>query len=341
MSDSKTTGPSPAAFFEALHGFQRTAALKTAIELDLFTAIHNGMTEVEPLAKNCGAAPRGVRILCDYLVVIGWLRKEGRCYALTPESEAFGSRRSKQYLGQSITFLLSPAQMQAFENLTSTVRNGGVPTGSPEGGSVTPENPIWVNFARAMMPMMVFPAELLAQLVAPALPAKAKILDIAAGHGLYGLSVARHRADCEVTALDWPRVLEVAQENARNAGVDSRFHRLPGNALTIDYGSGYHAVLVTNFLHHFDKATCHQLLRKVHGSLDPGGRLVIVEFIPNEDRVTPAVPASFSLMMLATTPTGDAYTYPEYQQLLNDAGFRNIEMCDLNPTFFRVVQATK
>lgn len=341
MSDPKTAAPSPAAFFETIHGFQRTAALKTAIELDVFTAIHDGLTEIEPLAKKCEAAPRGIRILCDYLVVIGWLRKEGVRYTLTAESEAFASKRSKQYIGQSIEFLLAPAHMEAFANLTTTVQNGGVPAESPEGGSVAPENPVWANFARAMMPMMVFPAELLAQLVGPALPPKAKILDIAAGHGLYGLAVARHRADCEVTALDWPNVLAVAQENARNAGVESRFHRLPGNALSLAYGSGYHVVLATNFLHHFDKATCHKLLRKIHESLEPGGSVVILEFIPNEDRVSPTVPASFSLMMLANTPSGDAYTYSEYQQLLKEAGFQKIELHDLNPTFFRVVLATK
>jgi cyclopropane fatty-acyl-phospholipid synthase-like methyltransferase len=100
-------------------------------------------------------------------------------------------------------------------------------------------------------------------------------------------------------------------------------------------------VLATNFLHHFDKPTCHKLLRKIHESLQPGGTVVILEFIPNEDRVTPAVPASFSLMMLATTPTGEAYTYSEYQQLLQEAGFRKIELRDLNPTFFRVVLAKK
>ena len=111
--------------------------------------------------------------------------------------------------------------------------------------------------------------------------------------------------------------------------------------MSLDYGSGYHVVLATNFLHHFDKPTCHKLLRKIHDSLQPGGKVVILEFIPNEDGVTPSVPASFSLMMLATTPTGDAYTYSEYQKLLTDAGFRNIELHDLNPTFFRVVRATK
>lgn len=333
--------PSPDVFFETVHGFHRTAALKSALELDLFTAIHDGATDPEALAKQCHAAARGVRILCDFLVVIGWLQKSGQQYSLTPVSAAFTNRRSPQYIGQAVDFLLAPQQMQAFDKLTDAVRNGGVSSPSPEGGTVTPENPLWVDFARAMMPLMTFPAELLAQLVAPGLPTEARVLDIAAGHGLYGLAVARHRTDSQITALDWGNVLAVAQENAKTAGVESRFHRLPGSAFSVPYGDNYDLVLLTNFLHHFDKPTCQKLLRKVHDALKPGGTAAILEFIPNEDRISPAVPASFSLMMLATTPTGDAYTLSEYQQLLKEAGFRKNEMHQLNPTYFRVVLAEK
>ena len=333
--------PSPDVFFETVHGFHRTAALKSALELDLFTAIHDGARDPETLAAKCNASPRGVRILCDFLVVIGWLNKEGKHYALTPVSAAFTNRRSPQYIGRAVDFLLSPQQLNAFDNLTTAVRNGGVPAPTPEGGTVTPENPLWVDFARAMMGLMAFPAELLAQLLAPSLKPNPRVLDIAAGHGLYGLAVARHRSDAQVTALDWANVLTVAQENARNAGLESRFHQLPGNALSVPFGKNYDLVLVTNFLHHFDTPTCKKLLQKTYDSLDAGGTVAILEFIPNEDRITPAVPATFSLMMLATTPTGDAYTYAEYEQLLKEAGFPRSELHQLSPTYFRVVLAQK
>src|SRR5579859_4822355 len=131
-------GPSPDIFFETVHAFHRTAALKAAIELDLFTAVDEGADTVEAIAKKCQAAHRGVRILCDYLVVIGWLKKHEGRYTLTPESATFASRRSKQYVGQALQFLLAPQQMEAFANLTSSVRNGGVPSESPEGGAVVP-----------------------------------------------------------------------------------------------------------------------------------------------------------------------------------------------------------
>src|SRR5207253_3604413 len=94
-----------------------------------------------------------------------------------------------------------------------------------------------------------------------------KILDIAAGHGLYGLAFAKRNPKAEVTAVDWANVLEVAKENAQAAGVSDRYHTRAGSAFDVDYGNGYDLVLLTNFLHHFDPPTCEMLLRKVRSAL--------------------------------------------------------------------------
>ena len=108
-------------------------------------------------------------------------------------------------------------------------------------------------------------------------------------------------------------------------------------AFDVEYGDGYDLALITNFLHHFDPPTNEELLRKVHPALKPEGRAVILEFVPNSDRVSPPMPAAFSLTMLAGTPSGDAYTFAEFQQMLRNAGFRSSELYALPPTFFNVV----
>src|SRR2546426_3989279 len=156
-----------------------------------------------------------------------------------------------------------------------------------------------------MAPMMALPAELIAKLVGAAEGRKWKILDIAAGHGLFGITLAKHNPNAEVVAVDWPKVLEVARANARAAGAAGRYRTLPGSAFDVDYGEGYDLVLLTNFLHHFDIPTCEGLLRKVHAALATGGRAVTFEFVPNEDRVSPPIPAKFSMIMLATTQHGE------------------------------------
>ena len=100
-------GPSPALVLDTVNAFQRTEALKAAVELDLFTHLADGPSTAAELAAACGAAPRGVRILADYLTILGFLRKEGDRYALTPDADAFLSRNSPAYLGGTLEFLLS------------------------------------------------------------------------------------------------------------------------------------------------------------------------------------------------------------------------------------------
>ena len=117
--------PSPLLFFETIRAHERTAALKTAIELDLFTAIAEGNASAEAAARRCKASERGTRILCDFLVVIGFLTKDSGHYGLTPDSAVFLDRRSPAYIGAAVEFLGCPAQHESFARLTKAVRKGG------------------------------------------------------------------------------------------------------------------------------------------------------------------------------------------------------------------------
>ena len=327
--------PSPTLFFETLNAYQRTAALKAAIDLDLFTAIGEGITAPKSLATRCAAAERGVRILCDYLTVVGFLTKGESGYSLTPDSAMFLDRRSRAFIGSAVKFLTSPTMTDAFKDLTAVVRKGG--TVMSEHGSLEPQHPIWVEFARSMAPLMRMPADLIAELVGAESGGKWKVLDIAAGHGLFGVAIAARNPAAEIVAVDWPGVLQVAKENAQAAGVASRYTTIPGSAFDVDYGRGYDLVLLTNFLHHFDPPTCEKLLRKLHTALRPGGRAITLEFVPNEDRVSPPPAATFSMIMLGTTPSGDAYTFSEFDQMFRRAGFSRSEIRPLPPTFQQVI----
>ena len=147
------------------------------------------------------------------------------------------------------------------------------------------------------------------------------VLDIAAGHGLFGIELAKQNPEARVVAVDWAAVLEVARANARRVGVEDRYETRAGSAFEVEYGGPHDVALLTNFLHHFDPPTCVSLLRKVRASLKPGGRVAALEFVPAEDRVSPPMAAAFSLTMLATTAAGDAYTLRELEQMYRAAGF--------------------
>jgi 2-polyprenyl-3-methyl-5-hydroxy-6-metoxy-1,4-benzoquinol methylase len=226
-----------------------------------------------------------------------------------------------------------------FRSFADVVRKGG--SLDEDGGTVAPDNPIWVKFARAMAPLMAMPAQLLAKLVDPSANQKLKILDIAAGHGLFGIGFATNNQQAEVVALDWPRVLEVAKDNAQKAGVSDRYSTIEGSAFDVEFGNGYDLILLTNFLHHFDPPTCETLLKKVHDALADGGRAVTLEFVPNEDRISPPDAAAFSVMMLGSTPSGDAYTFSELEQMFRNAGYSHSENHDLPPSIQRVVISHK
>ena len=338
-TSSAAQQPSPVLFFQTINAHQRTEALKAAIELEVFTAIGEGNATVAEIAKRCKASEKGIRVLCDYLTIMEMLTKQDDHYALTLDSSVFLDKRSPAYIGGATEFLCSPMLIDGFKRMTEAVRRGG--TAMENDGTLGPDHPVWVNFARGMAGMMAMPASLMAKIADPNADRKLKILDIAAGHGLFGIAFATNNPQAEITALDWKAVLEVAKENAQKAGVADRYHTIEGSAFDVDFGSGYDLVLITNFLHHFDPPTCETLLRKVHAALADGGRAVTLEFVPNDDRVTPPDSAGFSLVMLAGTPSGDAYTFAELERMFANAGFSRSTMHQLPPTIQQVVISEK
>jgi SAM-dependent methyltransferase len=315
--------PNPGLVFEMVQAHQRTAALKAAIELDVFRAVGEGPGDVASIARHCVASERGIRILCDFLVINGVLRKESNgSYTHTPSSAAFLDPRSPACMASVAHFLSRPEVTEPLANLAAVVRAGRT---SLEGaGTVEPENPVWVEFAEKMAPMMGPMAGPLGAVVLEGHEGPMRVLDIAAGHGLFGIEIAKQNKLAHVTGLDWAPVLRVALKNAEKAGVHDRYTMLPGSAFEVEFGGPYDTVLLTNFLHHFDKPTCVGLMKKVKASLKPGGKAATLEFVPNEDRVSPPMPAAFSMTMLTTTADGDAYTYSELSGMYADAGFSNI-----------------
>jgi 2-polyprenyl-3-methyl-5-hydroxy-6-metoxy-1,4-benzoquinol methylase len=323
QSAKPADGPlTPAIIFEMLQAHQRTAALKAAIDLDVFRAVGEGPGDVSSIARHCKASERGIRILCDFLTVSGVLAKRDGRYQHTPTSAAFLDPRSPACMASIATFLSNPEMLEPYHHLADVVRAGRTVMAGE--GSVKPENPVWVEFAETMGPMMAPMAGPLGAVVLEGSTAPMRVLDIAAGHGLFGIEVARQNPQARVTGLDWAPVLRVALENARKAGVHDRYDMLPGSAFDVEFGGPYDAVLLTNFLHHFDKPTCVSLLKKVRTALTPGGRAATLEFVPNEDRVSPPMPAAFSMTMLTSTVAGDAYTLSELTAMYTDAGYSGI-----------------
>jgi len=251
----------------------------------------------------------------DYLCVTALLTKADAAYGLAPAAALFLDANSPAYMGLASKFLHHPVLMHAASDIAEVVRTGTSILGGA--GTIEDENPVWEDFARGMAPMMTPAAQFLAELAGPG---PLRVLDIAAKN-----------PEAQITALDWPAVLKVAAENAARFGVADRWTPLPGSALSVDYGAGYDLVLLTNFLHHFDEAGCIHILQRVHASLKPGGRVITLEFVPNPDRVSPPISAAFAMTMLLHTPTGDAYTFSQFESMFRAAGFASTEQIPTGP----------
>jgi 2-polyprenyl-3-methyl-5-hydroxy-6-metoxy-1,4-benzoquinol methylase len=326
--------PNPTLVWDTITAFQQSAALKAGVELGVFDALGDGPATATNLAAKAGVAERGMRILCDYLTIRGLISKEGNRYSHTPTSAVFLDSRSSASMAPTLPFIMNEKIHRSARLLTETIQRNHTALEETLAGDEVKE---WVTFAQTMQPMMAAAAEFIAGVVVrDGVPSK--VLDVAASHGLFGIAVARQAPQCEIVALDFPSVLEVTAANARAAGVT--ITPLAGSAFTTDLGGGYDAVLVTNLFHHFSPEDNISLMKRFRAALRPGGRMLTLEMVPNEDRISPPEAASFSLMMLANTPAGDAFTMAEYSRMLDAAGFGAREMMDVPMSPERLIVAT-
>jgi SAM-dependent methyltransferase len=327
--------PTPARIFELLiFGHAKAEALKVAIDLEIFTAIAEGCTTAEALAKRCEASPRGIRTLCDFLVVNEFLTKANGHYALTRDTGAFLDKRAPTYFGSVAAFLASRNSAERYASLATCVRTGAPLT------DATDDTERWVSFAQSMVPIAAPSAANVATLLDAESVGPIRVLDVAAGHGEFGLAFARRNPNAHVVALDFADVLAVARRRAAAEGFADRYETIAGSAFDVDLKGPYDVILVPNFVHHFEPEMVERFLKKAHAALKPGGRLVIVEFVVDEDRVSPPVPAMFSMTMLVNTH-GDAYTFADLSALLHATGFAQTRRYPSPPTPQTIVLARR
>ena len=315
--------------YEAALAYQKTAALAAAIKLEVVTMIGGGAATSHALAEKTAASNRGMRILCDFLTVMGLLTKQDGAYSVTDAGRRYLDPSSPAWMGASIDFYAAPEILRlVLDDPVSYVRQGG----SAGLAHLAPDHPVWLRFAKAMGPIARLAAKRAAVYLAVQPASPATVLDVAAGHGFYGIELAKAFPETVVTAVDWPGVLELASANARDAGVGKRFGVVAGNAFEVDWGGEFDLIILANFLHHLSPDACATILRKVKSSLSPLGRACAVDFVADHDRARTPTDATFAFLMLATTPGGDAYTLSDYDDIAKAAGFLRATARPLRPT---------
>lgn len=317
------TRPSPMMLMETAWSFTRTQVLKTAVELDLFTQVNNGHRTSESLAKVVGATERGVRMVLNALAGLKILEKAGEQYHLTEPARLFLSKNSPGYLGH---FLLHVDQiMPAWSHLTEVIRTGQ-PYARVEKGEDEAE--FFTKLVGGLFAMN-WPG---AQAAAKALVGERqglRILDIGAGSGVWGIAFAHQDPQARVTIADYPPVIDVARRFVAEHGLTDRFDYLPGNFREVDFGRGqYDLAILGHICHSEGERNTRELFRRIKRALKPDGRLLIAEFLADEERKGAVFPLLFAVNMLVSTEEGDTFTVPEMKQWLQETGFGPVDFIE-------------
>jgi SAM-dependent methyltransferase len=147
---------------------------------------------------------------------------------------------------------------------------------------------------------------------------------------VWGIAVAERDPEAIVTVNDFPPMLDITREFVARHGLSGRFHYLPGSLREVDFGSSrFDAAILGNIVHSEGERASRDLFARLHRALAPGGRVAIVDMLPNDDRTGPPFPLFFALNMLTHTDEGDTYTLAEYREWLGAAGFSSVETHDI------------
>lgn len=308
--------------------------MEAAIRNRVFDVLDAGPKTVKETAEATGASERGLRAIMNVLVGLEFLAKgeDGR-YALTPESAAFLVSTKPGFQGG----ILRHASRQLIPNwlhLTEVVATGKPVAAVNQQGTGTE---FFQQFVTDIFPMSYPSAKVLA---AHLKLDGARVLDLAAGSGVWGIALAESSPRVTVTAVDWPDVLGATRATVEKFGLTDRYNFVGGDLLEADFGRGHHVALLGHILHSEGEARSRKLLKKTFDALAPGGTIAIGEFLVEQDRSGPLGSLFFATNMLVNTDEGDTFSFEEISAWLREAGFVDARLLEA-PGPAPLVLATK
>lgn len=324
MGTTNPSGHGPAQLMQMIQGAQATALITAGVDLGVFGAVAKGARTARQIADAIKTPARSTGVLLDGLAVLGLLTKKDGAYDTTPLSAAHLVPGQPMYMGDATGIFGNSMMWNALSRLADAVRNDGTVLAEH---AETPRHPFWETFARSSASMAGPTAGMIAEMLGGWIASKPKVraLDIAAGSGIYGLTLAKS-PNVDVTLLDWPNVLVETRKWAERLGADpSRVHYLEGNLFEVAYGGPYDLVVLSHVYHHFDDATCEALTKKVAAALAPGGRIAINDFLYDEALSNPMA-ALFQTTMLTWTRKGTTFSEADYRRWAKAAGLSVVEV---------------
>jgi SAM-dependent methyltransferase len=301
--------------------YWESKVLLTAVKLDIFGVLAGGGRTAAEVTRRLGADPKATGLLMNALVSIGLLRKEGERYTNAPEAQEYLVKDSPTYAGHLL--LLQDAEWENWGKLESVVRTGC----SPVKDHLFRTDPkLAENVLMVLHRVALQHAPTLAKQID--LSSSRTLLDLGGGAGTHAMAFCLAYPNLAATVFDLPETLPTTERLIKEAGLEGRIRLLPGDFNRDAVGGPYDAVLMSDILHYQGAEANAALVRKVHGALAPGGRLVIKDRFLDESGTSPAWTAVFAVHILVNTEKGRCYTMAEAIQWLKDAGFASIDELD-------------
>jgi ubiquinone/menaquinone biosynthesis C-methylase UbiE len=299
--------------------FQASRAFLTAVELDLFTALGEGATAHEA-AEQMGTDLRATEMLLNALSALGLIRKKEDHYYNGPDTGRYLRRNLPD--DARATLIDRVNMWDGWTALTECVR---------EGSSLGQDHKAGLSATQAY----IAATHKIAQQAAPALVETLglthvrRVLDVGGGSGAHTVAVLKAHPDATAELMDLPPVIRIATRYIREAGMEQRIGLRAGDCISDAFGSGFDLVLMSYLLHLNPPEINRRLIAKAFTALDPGGRIVINDYVLNQEKTLPRSAALYALNMLVSTQGGNVYSFFEFRDWLLAAGFSNIKKVSL------------
>lgn len=300
---------------EIATSFQKSRILLSGVELDVFTHIAEAGTTNRQLAKRLNLNENACGRLLNALVSLGFLTRDNQLFFNTPESAAFLSKNSHDFMGG---LMHSNNLWDTWSNLTEVVKTG-IPSHRK---AVNDRGNEWLYaFIHAMHDRAKQHAP--GQLSGIDLDGVQTILDVGGGSGAFSMELINRKPDIKATIFDLPLVVPITREFIRKEGYSDKIKTFSGDYTTDELPVGFDLVFLSAILHSNSLDVNQNLIKKCYNALNQNGRIVIQDWVMNSDRTQPAAGAIFSINMLVATESGDCYTEQEFKEMLNAAGFQH------------------
>jgi len=288
----------------------------------VFDALENGAKTAEEVAKKTGASSRALRILMNALIGLDLLKKDRRGrYSLTPESAAFLiSRKPGTHAGFFGT--IAPQLISRWLGLGDIVHEGRPAVAVNQ---ETEGTEFFSHLVENIIPMSYPAAQKLGDhLKIAKTKDEIRVLDLAAGSGIWGIAFAQKSPRVTVRAVDWAGMIPTTKQITEKYGVGDRFNFVEGDLLEADFGNDYDIAILGHILHSEGEDRSRNLLKKTFRALKSGGVIAIAEWLVNDQRTEPLHGLMFAVQMLVNTEKGDTFSFNEIKNWLENAGFKKV-----------------